>query len=60
VLKAAQTGEPASDAAGSVGSASGTGVTVAAADEWVEVQRLSVDGAVLDAAELLRTGQRFE
>jgi methionyl-tRNA formyltransferase len=56
VLKAAPTGEPASAEPGSVGSAA----KVAAADEWVELRRLSTDSQVVDAADLLQTGQRFE
>jgi methionyl-tRNA formyltransferase len=56
VLKAAATGEPAAAEPGSVGSPP----KVAAADEWIELERVSADGQVVDASEVLRTGQRFE
>jgi methionyl-tRNA formyltransferase len=60
VLKAAPMGEKATAQPGSVGQASETGMTVAAADDWVDVQRLSVEDEVVDAAELLQPGRRFE
>ena len=60
ILKSARTrratgGEPA----GTVGEADGGAVAVAAADEWVSVQRVAVDGAPHDAAAVLRAGTRF-
>ena len=60
ILKAAPTGRPtAGEPAGTVGGADDGAVPVAAADEWVAVQRVAVDGSPQDAAAVLRPGMRF-
>jgi len=56
VVKAAATGEPAAAGPGSVGEPEGDGMRVAAADEWVLVQRVSREGRTMPAAEALETG----
>jgi methionyl-tRNA formyltransferase len=60
VLKAAPIGGKATVAPGEVGPPGETGISVAAAGEWVEVQRLSVEDEVVDAVDVLQPGQRFE
>jgi UDP-4-amino-4-deoxy-L-arabinose formyltransferase/UDP-glucuronic acid dehydrogenase (UDP-4-keto-hexauronic acid decarboxylating) len=50
VAKAALTGEPVDAPPGTVGSRDPLAVRVAAADEWVLVRRVIVDGASADAA----------
>jgi methionyl-tRNA formyltransferase len=60
VLKAAATGEAAGEEPGTVGAVSATGAAVAAADEWVELQRVSLNGEVADAADVLRSDQRLD
>jgi len=59
VLKAEPTGEEAGGPPGTVGRASASGVAVAAADEWIELRRVSLNGEVVDAAAVLRAGQRL-
>jgi methionyl-tRNA formyltransferase len=59
VLKAETTGAAAGEPPGTVGAASATGVAVAAADEWVDLRRVSLNGEVADAADVLRAGQRL-
>jgi methionyl-tRNA formyltransferase len=60
ILKAARTGRAtAGEPAGTVGDADGGAVAVAAADDWVAVQRVAVDGAPQDAAGVLHPGTRF-
>jgi methionyl-tRNA formyltransferase len=59
VLKAATTGEATAEPPGTVGEASATGILVAAADEWIDLQRVSVDGEVADAADVLSPGRRL-
>jgi hypothetical protein len=56
VLRAATTGEPADAAPGTVAE----GARVAAADEWVAVSRVTLDGQPADAEEVLRPGQIFD
>jgi UDP-4-amino-4-deoxy-L-arabinose formyltransferase/UDP-glucuronic acid dehydrogenase (UDP-4-keto-hexauronic acid decarboxylating) len=60
VIKAAVTGQSSSAAPGTIGDASGRGVLVSAADEWVLVQRVVRDGRGADAADVLQPGQRFD
>ena len=60
VVKAAATGLSSSAAPGTIGEASGRGVLVSAADEWVLVQRIVRDGRGVDAADVLQPGQRFD
>jgi methionyl-tRNA formyltransferase len=60
VLKAGQTGERARAAPGTVGDVVEGSVTVAAADEWVTVSRVHVNGEVEDAAAVFRRGARLD
>lgn len=60
VVKASVTGEPSAELAGTVVSASSTGVLVAAADERVLVERVRVAGRHLDPARVLEAGLRLE
>jgi methionyl-tRNA formyltransferase len=60
ILKAGQTGEQAGVAPGTVGDVADGAVTVAAADEWVAVSRVNVNGEVEDAAAVLRSGARLD
>lgn len=60
ILKAASTGRATGGAAaGTVGDEEDGAVAVAAADEWVTIQRVAVDGSPVDAAAVLRPGKRF-
>jgi methionyl-tRNA formyltransferase len=58
VTKAARTGDRASAESGTVGTA-GEGVRVAAADEWVAVQRVKVNGEAVPAEEVLAPGMHL-
>jgi UDP-4-amino-4-deoxy-L-arabinose formyltransferase/UDP-glucuronic acid dehydrogenase (UDP-4-keto-hexauronic acid decarboxylating) len=60
ILKAERTGEPSSEEPGSVGAVEENAAAVAAADEWVSVKRVSVEGEAEDAGAVLQTGQRLE
>jgi UDP-4-amino-4-deoxy-L-arabinose formyltransferase/UDP-glucuronic acid dehydrogenase (UDP-4-keto-hexauronic acid decarboxylating) len=60
VLKAARTGMASSAAPGTVGDVSGRGVMVSGDDEWVLVQRLSVNGRGVDAADVLGGHERLD
>ncbi len=60
ILKARRTGEDSSGEPGSVGEVEDGAAAVAAADEWVAVQRVSVNGDAQDAAEVLRPGLRLD
>ena len=53
VLRAAPTREATTEPPGTLGARGGGGVRVAAADEWVVVERVEVDGGALDAGEAL-------
>jgi methionyl-tRNA formyltransferase len=59
LLKAGRSGERARAEPGTVGAVSTAAAAVAAADEWVTVRRVSVDGAVTDASSVLRPGARL-
>jgi methionyl-tRNA formyltransferase len=59
VVKASLTGLPADAPTGTVETGVDGETHVAAADEWVAVHRLQVDGRYVDAGELLQTGQRL-
>jgi methionyl-tRNA formyltransferase len=60
IVKASRTGRAnGGESAGTVGDTDYGAVAVAAADEWVLVQRVAVDGTPHDAAEVLRPGTRF-
>jgi methionyl-tRNA formyltransferase len=56
VLKASRTGEPAEVPPGTVGEERERGIAVAAADEWVLVERVQQNGRAQPAAEVLRPG----
>jgi UDP-4-amino-4-deoxy-L-arabinose formyltransferase/UDP-glucuronic acid dehydrogenase (UDP-4-keto-hexauronic acid decarboxylating) len=60
ILKARPTGDEASADPGTVGEVGDGAAAVAAADEWLSVQRVSLDGEVSDAAAVLSTGRRLE
>jgi methionyl-tRNA formyltransferase len=60
VLKASRTGEGADEPPGTVGERVDGGVAVAAADEWVLVERVQADGRPQPAAEVLRAGLRLD
>lgn len=59
ILKAGRTGEQTGLEPGTVGELSAGAARVAAVDEWVDLQRLSVNGEVGDAADVLRPGLRL-
>ena len=59
IVKASRTGTRASDPAGTVGDADGPSVSVAAADEWIRVHSVGVEGSVLPASDLLERGARL-
>jgi methionyl-tRNA formyltransferase len=56
VVKASLSHEPARERPGTVGHAVDTGVMVAAADEWVVLERVQVNGASADAQDVLPEG----
>lgn len=56
VVRISRTGEPAGQPPGTVG----TGGNVAAADEWVGIERLKEGGRTVDPAEVLPPGDRFD
>ena len=60
IVKADQTGKRTRERPGTVGSVDDDGALVAAADEWVLIRRLQVDGSGVAPHELLRPGARFE
>jgi methionyl-tRNA formyltransferase len=60
VLRTASTGVAAAEPAGTVGERAEGGVRVAAADEWVLVQRVRHAGKGADPGSLLSPGDRFE
>jgi methionyl-tRNA formyltransferase len=60
ILKAGHTGEGTSSGPGTVGRVANGSAAVAAADEWVAVQRVGVNGMVEDAAAVLRPGVRLD
>jgi methionyl-tRNA formyltransferase len=60
VVRASLTGRPADVAPGTVGPPSGSGVAVAAADEWVRLDKLRENGSAIDPRVVLREGQRFD
>jgi methionyl-tRNA formyltransferase len=59
VLKASRTGEAAGAAPGTVGQPANGGVTVAAVDEWVVVERVQANGRPQPASEVLSPGLRL-
>ena len=56
ILKASFTGEETSVLPGTVGIPDGDGVRVAAADEWVVVRQLRIDGRSIPAGRVLNVG----
>lgn len=56
IVRAARTGDEAGEAPGTVGGSDGSGVLVAAADEWVLVSRLRVDGRSVAPSAVLQPG----
>jgi methionyl-tRNA formyltransferase len=60
VVRATATGEPAGAPPGTVEAGPGEEIRIAAADEWVAVHRIQVEGRYVAAGELLRPGQRLE
>jgi UDP-4-amino-4-deoxy-L-arabinose formyltransferase/UDP-glucuronic acid dehydrogenase (UDP-4-keto-hexauronic acid decarboxylating) len=60
ILKAGPTGSEAGEPPGTVAAGRDGSVLVAAADKWVEVQRVSLDGRPHDAAEVLLPGARLQ
>jgi methionyl-tRNA formyltransferase len=56
VTRASRTGEPCTEAPGTVAATKGEGVRVACADEWIEIERLTVDGTPVAAASILEPG----
>jgi methionyl-tRNA formyltransferase len=59
VVKATRTGRPCDAAPGTVGKCDAKSVDVAAADEWISLQLVCVDGVYGDPADVLREGMRF-
>jgi methionyl-tRNA formyltransferase len=53
VVKAKLTGKPVAAAPGTIGTVSGRAVQVAAGDEWVLVERVRLDGGMVDAGDVL-------
>jgi methionyl-tRNA formyltransferase len=60
VTRAARTGERAAEPPGAVAAAEGDAVKVAAADEWILVERVQLNGKPVPAAEVLRPGMRLD
>jgi methionyl-tRNA formyltransferase len=60
VLRATTTGRVCASPPGTVGAASGDAVHVAAAGEWLLVERISVDGRPRAPAQILREGDRLD
>ncbi len=60
VMKAAQTGVPCAAEPGTVERCDDSGALVAAADEWIRVRRIMVDGHVARPHEILQPGSCFE
>ncbi len=60
VLRARLTGEACQAPAGSVAAARDDGVRVAAADEWVALERVRVAGRIIPPASILSPGERLD
>jgi hypothetical protein len=60
IVKVKRLDESATVPPGRVGDPVGQAIRVAAADRWVLVHRLLCGGQLHEAANLLRSGQRFE
>jgi methionyl-tRNA formyltransferase len=59
VLKATLTGEPTEAPPGTIGRRIGSGVQVAARDEWIRVRCVRLGSSTFAAADALREGERF-
>lgn len=59
LLKVSLTGLPSDSAPGTVGSCSSSGCMVACRDEWVLVGKLHVEGKLVPAEEILKSGDRL-
>jgi methionyl-tRNA formyltransferase len=59
IVKATRTLETSGEAPGVVGSPGNGGIRVSAGDEWVLVQRMLVEGAYVDATEVVRPGDHL-
>jgi methionyl-tRNA formyltransferase len=60
VVKACTTGRTTAAAPGTIGMVTGNAVEVAAGDEWVMIERVRVDGAIVDAVRGLPLAGRCE
>ena len=60
VLQAARTLLVADAAPGTVGDTDGKAALVAAADEWVRLERVNLDGRSVAAGDVLTSGDRLE
>jgi methionyl-tRNA formyltransferase len=58
--RASRTGELCSEPAGTVAAGRGEGVRVACADEWISVERVTLDGAPVAPADLLEPGMLLD
>jgi hypothetical protein len=59
IVKATRTLETSGDEPGAVGPPGDGGIRVSAGDEWVLVQRMLVEGAYVDATEVVRPGDHL-
>lgn len=59
IVRVSSTGEPATEPPGVIGTGGADGVAVAAADEWVRVERVRREGQTVEPTEALASGQRF-
>ena len=60
IMKASLTGVRCDEQPGSVGQMVESGVQVACADEWIVVKKLKLDSRLVNAADLLKTGERLD
>jgi len=60
IAKAARTGSPAEARPGTVGLIDGSSIAVACADEWICVRKVYLQNKLVDATEVLRTGECLE
>lgn len=59
IVKASRTGEPTTEAPGTVGRGQGSGVRVACRDEWIFVHRVMIDGEHVNPPRLFEPGCRL-
>jgi hypothetical protein len=60
ILKVRRTGQLCSSPAGTVGEREGSGALVASTDEWVLLEKLRIDGTVVNGGDVLPKGVRLE